>query len=502
MIGSIDRSLSRMILIVLTISVAAVMAAVILLTLSRITSEMIGEVSENSEETAAAISASLKFRMAIGDSKGVEQQLLDIREKLRNMEVFVCDPNRRITFSTDHASINGPLDERIPDAGALNAALVTRMDQGSVVLEHLSGKRYFVHVTSVPNQEECYSCHGSGRAILGAIVLKKDVDRNFAAITDLRNSNILISMGGIVAIVLLTHLIMRRLIIQPIEGLADDIRTLPVRISNGGYVAREEITRNDEIGTLQRSFQQMATELDDKAHALEQSNQDLAAANKELEAFAYSVSHDLRAPLRNIDGFSKILIDDFSGKLGEKGNHYLSRVRNGTARMSALIDDMLSFSRIGRTELQRRCVRCADIIKGILDGVTNEIRSRNVSIHIGELPEFYCDPAIIQSLFSNLISNALKFTRHVERPEIVIGYDGVKDAVFVKDNGVGFDVQYHDKIFQVFQRLHLPEEYEGTGIGLAIVKRIAERHSGRVWAEAEQGKGASFFVQLPRCEEA
>jgi light-regulated signal transduction histidine kinase (bacteriophytochrome) len=167
--------------------------------------------------------------------------------------------------------------------------------------------------------------------------------------------------------------------------------------------------------------------------------------------------------------------------------------------MSLLIDDMLTFSRIGRAELQCKRVNCAEIIKPILEYYAPEIEKRGVSLILQDLPEINCDTVLMQSLFTNLISNAFKYSRKAEQSEITIGYDSTRKVIFVKDNGIGFEMKYHDKVFQVFQRLHLPEEYEGTGIGLAIVKRIAERHHGRVWAEAEQGKGAIFFIELPIC---
>jgi two-component system sensor kinase len=223
----------------------------------------------------------------------------------------------------------------------------------------------------------------------------------------------------------------------------------------------------------------------------------LEQANKELEAFAYSVSHDLRAPLRGIAGFSKILLDEYSAQLDDRCAHYLKRITDSTNRMSTLIDDILALSRAGRIELQLRPIEFIDIINNIMKDFREEIESRGISLKIGAVPKIRCDSTLMQTVFSNLISNAIKFTQGKEKPEIEIGFDEKKDALFVRDNGIGFDMQYYDKIFQVFQRLHLPEEYEGTGIGLAIVKRIVDRHQGKVWAESEIGKGATFFVKLP-----
>ena len=267
-------------------------------------------------------------------------------------------------------------------------------------------------------------------------------------------------------------------IAQHINNMLDNLEKLYERISS---FSKE----------LELKVEERTAMLNEKTNLLEQ-------ANKELEAFAYSVSHDLRAPLRGIAGFSKILLDEYSAQLDDRCKHYLDRINNSTNRMSSLIDDILTLSRAGRTELQLKPVEFSDIINNAIKDFREEIESRGVYLRIGEVPAIRCDPTLMQAVFSNLISNAIKFTHEKERPEIEIGFDEKKDAIFVKDNGIGFDMQYRDKIFQVFQKLHLPDEYEGTGIGLAIVKRIIDRHHGKVWAESEPGKGTTFFVKLPK----
>jgi light-regulated signal transduction histidine kinase (bacteriophytochrome) len=241
----------------------------------------------------------------------------------------------------------------------------------------------------------------------------------------------------------------------------------------------------------------MGNALHEKNEEIRKANLNLAVANKELEAFAYSVSHDLRAPLRNIDGFSKIILEEYESRLDDSGRHYLARIRYGTHRMSVLIDDMLKFSRVSRTELDVRKVSCNELANDVLRDFVEEIKARNVSLSVRELPDVMCDYSMMRLVLSNLVANAIKYSRKTENPKIVIGYDEERGAVFVKDNGIGFDMRYHDKIFQVFQRLHLPEEYDGTGIGLAIAKKAVDRHHGSIWAEAAPGEGASFFVSLP-----
>ncbi len=490
--------MSGKILITLFVSVAIVMVAAIYLTVSHETREMLHEMNAGSEEMALAIYAGIKYPMSVGDNAAIERQLLDIREKLKNIEVFICDVKQKIIFSSNTERIRSEMGRYIYNED-VRQALTLALESGRYPVkafeDQVNGDRYLIHINTILNQKECFKCHESSEKVLGAIILRKSTDRNYLAIAGLRNTNIFISILGICAIIALSHRLMSRLVSIPIKNLVGDIRRLPEKISGGTSLTPIESKRRDEIGELQNSFNQMAMELDEKRRAIEKSTRKLAETNKELEAFAYSVSHDLRAPLRNIDGFSKILLDEFSENLDERAKHYLTRVRDGTTRMSLLIDDMLAFSRIGRTELQLRLTHCRDIINGIIEHHADEIKRRNISVIVGELPDMECDPILMNSLFSNLISNALKFTRTVERPEITIGYDKQKGSVFVRDNGIGFDMRYHDKIFQVFQRLHLPEEYEGTGIGLAIVKRVAERHKGKVWAESGLGKGSTFFIK-------
>ncbi len=227
----------------------------------------------------------------------------------------------------------------------------------------------------------------------------------------------------------------------------------------------------------------------------------LEAANKELEAFSYSVSHDLRAPLRGIDGFSKALLEDCGDKLDEVGKGYLERVRGSVARMGQLIDDLLKLSRISRAELSRRSVDLSAAAKELAAALQSlkEGADRAVTFIIQPGVVAQGDPRLVRVVLENLLNNAWKFTRKTSEARIEFGTlpgDG-ETAFFVRDNGAGFDMNYVGKLFGAFQRLHAPDEYEGTGIGLATVQRIVRRHGGRAWAEGQPGQGATFYFTLP-----
>jgi PAS domain S-box-containing protein len=235
-------------------------------------------------------------------------------------------------------------------------------------------------------------------------------------------------------------------------------------------------------------------------HALGQRSAELEASNKELEAFAYSISHDLRAPLRHMSGFTELLQKHASSVLDEKSQRYMVTIQDSTKRMGTLIDDLLSFSRIARGETRATTVSLEQLVKEVRDEMQPETSGRNIIWRIGALPDLYGDRSMLRLALVNLMSNAVKFTRKRPRAEIEIGSlekknDGV--TVFIKDNGVGFDMKYVNKLFGVFQRLHRAEAFEGTGIGLATVQRIIHRHGGRVWAEALVDEGATFFFSIP-----
>jgi signal transduction histidine kinase len=228
-----------------------------------------------------------------------------------------------------------------------------------------------------------------------------------------------------------------------------------------------------------------------------QLNGRLETSNQELEAFAFSVSHDLRAPLRHVDGFAELLRKNLEGKLPENASHYLDVIQGAAKRMGALIDDLLGYSRLGRAELHRQPVPLGPLVQQVRAELGSGCEGRAVDWEIGPLPTVSGDPILLREAIRNLLGNALKFTR--DRPEARIQVGSRPEAgitLFVQDNGVGFDMQYREKLFRVFSRLHGQDEFEGTGIGLANVARVAAKHGGRVWAVGEVDGGATFFMNL------
>lgn len=232
---------------------------------------------------------------------------------------------------------------------------------------------------------------------------------------------------------------------------------------------------------------------------LEQRATELEIANQELDSFSYSVSHDLRSPLATIAGFSRLLEEDYAAELPQDALGYLELIRQGTRQMEELIQSLLVLSRLSQHALEKQTVNMNMLVTQALEAVQQKDNRTNLDIQVQELPAGQADPVLLKQVWVNLISNAVKFTRKSGHPRIEIGYfarEGTEQVYYVRDNGVGFDMKQADKLFRVFQRLHGEEEFEGTGVGLAIVARIIRRHGGRVWAEGEVGKGATFYFTL------
>ncbi len=270
-------------------------------------------------------------------------------------------------------------------------------------------------------------------------------------------------------------------------ALRRDEQGRPVAILETSNDITERKRREEEIQSLNQELAKHSTEIE--------------AVNKELEAFAYSVSHDLRAPLRHMAGYTELLRNKASSGLDEKSNHYIAMILDSAKRMGNLIDDLLAFSRIGRAETQKTLVSLTQLVREALTEVRQDTEGRNIVWKIGALPEFYGDRSMLRLVLLNLIANAVKFTRPRPQAEIEIGCAaGNRDelVVFIKDNGVGFDMKYVGKLFGVFQRLHESDAFEGTGIGLATVQRIIHRHGGKVWAEGAVDGGATFYFSAPK----
>jgi light-regulated signal transduction histidine kinase (bacteriophytochrome) len=340
--------------------------------------------------------------------------------------------------------------------------------------------------------------------LLGTLYLQSDLGTMFER---LRLYAIITTIVIVISFVLayLLSRILQKSISEPILSLAS---TAKIISTQKDYSVRAIKAGNDESGILTEAFNQMLDQIEKQNHDLSEFNKnleekiknrtlELEAVNKELEAFSYSISHDLRAPLRGIIGFATLLSEKFGDNSDEEVKRLVSVITKNTLKMGNLIDDLLSFSRMSRQNISKSNFSTNNLVKEIIAELNNEDQS--ISLYIEILADSFGDINMMRQVWVNLISNAIKYSRNSPSPSIQIGSFNNKNEVvfFVKDNGVGFDPKYLNKLFKVFQRLHSSNEFEGTGVGLAIVEKIISKHGGKVWAEAEKGKGATFYFSLP-----
>jgi signal transduction histidine kinase len=304
---------------------------------------------------------------------------------------------------------------------------------------------------------------------------------------------------------------------EPFYSLSISTRDLPyflIFVAWAAIVASFSAVRRRIENSLRQTRDNLQVEVEQRRHRegeIRKLNQELGkraaeleASNRELESFAYSVSHDLRAPLRHMVGYSELLQRQASSLLDEKSQRFIRTILDSAKRMGNLIDDLLAFSRIGRAETRETEVDLEQLVKEVVAEIGQDMKSRDIAWKIGALPVCYGDRSMLKLVVVNLVSNAAKFTRMRRPAEIEIGCVGCNKEqveVFVRDNGAGFDMQYVNKLFGVFQRLHLPEQFEGTGIGLATVQRIIHRHGGKVRGEGAVDQGATFYFSLPKAQD-
>jgi signal transduction histidine kinase len=349
------------------------------------------------------------------------------------------------------------------------------------------------------------------REILGTVYLRADYDLypRFAAYLGIAA----VVMALAMAVALLLSRRLQEGVVRPLLALS----ALAGEVSERrNFALRAEVRSDDEIGQLAGSLNGMLADIERATRELETSSAEvrrlneelemrvkertrqLEYTNAELEAFCYSVSHDLRAPLRAIDGFSQALLEDFPHDVPEDAKGYLARIRSSTQRMGQLIEDLLNLSKVSRAELQRREVDLGQIAQEVLAELRQRDPGRAVEVLVWDNLKANADGRLMRAALENLIGNAWKFSSRTAAPRIEVGAmrDGAQATFFIRDNGAGFDMKYANKLFGAFQRLHGANEFQGTGIGLATVQRIVHRHGGRIWAEATPGKGAVFYFTL------
>ncbi|HEY4111102.1 sensor histidine kinase [Puia sp.] len=377
--------------------------------------------------------------------------------------------------------------------GSLWTDLLKRVDNHSPAAHDL---RKTVHYTSQNGKVIAYSMPIPGTRWVIMVELSEDLILEAA-------NRFLYWMIGIGVVLVITGSLVAWLISRNVTRRLDRLMRATTVIADGDYSSRVPVDRQDEIGKLAVSFNAMITQVrhtqEDLEEKVQRRTQELEAVNKELEAFSYSVSHDLRAPLRAVSGYTMMLKEDYEHSFDDEARRITGNILSNVKMMGRLIDDLIEFSRLGKRDVRKQVTDMKDLAEVCVAELAPAWPEGKFQIDIGTLPSCMGDGDLLKQVWLNLISNAMKYSSRQEEACIAIGAmeHAAGTAYFVRDNGAGFDMRYADKLFKVFQRLHSQEEFEGTGVGLALVKRIVDKHRGEIWSESSPGNGAVFYFRIP-----
>ncbi len=525
----IRKRLSRTILTVLAVSVALVSATVIYLLLSRGIKDRIEMMTLFSKELAASTYAGIKHPMSVGDSDAIERHLLDLREKMKDVTVLICDFKGEIIYATHKDKVKADVNTSLHNRAALltlQEILKRGVDPRRAFEEEEEGRKYLVTLHPILNQPECHHCHGSSRNVLGAMVIKMNADDTFRAIAASRNRSIVITALGIAAIIALTYVMLVKLVSRPIEVLADKAR----RFAEGDMSVYVDVKSEDEIGVLGKTFNYMVKRISsfskelevevarrtmmlrDKTLLLERANRELRELDRLKSAFLANMSHELRTPMNSIIGYTELLLDGIDGPINEEQAKSLRKVESNARHLLQLINDILDMSKIesGKIQLDIRELDLKKVVTSVTTALEPSITKKGLSITFDfdeDLPTVYADEDKVRQILINLISNAVKFTNE---GGITISLKpsqrGVKPGepplfveICVADTGIGIKKEDIDKLFDKFSQLDIStiRQYEGTGLGLSIARGLVVLHKGVIWATSEYGKGSTFCFTLP-----
>ncbi len=490
---------------------------------------------QGNKEVLDTIYAAMKHPLTVGDSDAIHRDLEEIGQKYENISVYLCDFNGIISFSTNKKTIHSNIENIIDEQkfkDTLKVNLTIGSEDSKSILAKLEGRRNLISILSIKNAPECYHCHGSSRKILGALIMKTDVEDVYKTVTAQRNRSLALTLFASILAIFITNLVVSRFIRKPLNSLVDATQ----RFAKGEMKVIEKYP-SDEIGKLIETFNYMVSEvakskmelekeLTRRAKLLEERDELVALlqrANKQLKeldtlksAFIANMSHELRTPMNAIIGYTDLLIDEVDGPLNEDQKTSLRKVAANARHLLQLINDVLDISKIesGKIELRPKEIDLRHLIEGIMATFEPLLTKKklNFQLNIEEGAEkLYADEDKTKQILINLISNAVKFTHEggitvsARVSERGLDKDGNPQfiEIAVKDTGIGIKEEDLNKIFDKFAQADVSttRQYEGTGLGLSIVRGLVALHKGMVWAESEVGKGSTFYVLLPSKKE-
>jgi signal transduction histidine kinase/CheY-like chemotaxis protein len=489
-----------------------------------------------SRELADSVYAGIKYPMGIGDSEAIKRELSDIRKKARDVEVFICDFDQEITYSTHEDKVKTRVADSIQNRAALQTLTETlktgvepQFDPRKPLEDKIAGRRYLIVIEPILNQKDCYHCHGPSRKVLGGLVTRYDAERTYAQVIAQRNRTLVIAISLLPIAVALIYLMVTRLVRHPVESLAEKAK----RFAEGDMSVSIDVKTEDEIGVLGNTFNYMVESVSSSSRRLEEEIERKTAllnertrllgllerANRELReldrlksTFLANMSHELRTPMNAIIGYTELLIDRVDGPVNEEQEKSLKRVATNARHLLQLINDVLDISKIeaGKVELEIKELDLKWLIDSVIPTFEPLIKRKGLTLTVNidaGLTFIYGDEERIKQILINLISNAIKFTHQggvnisakLSDRGITPGELPLFAEICVEDTGIGIKEEDLGKIFDKFVQVDLTtiREYEGTGLGLSITRGLVSLHKGMIWATSRYGEGSQFCFTLP-----
>lgn len=532
MIGFLRKRLANKILIAIVITVTLIMGTEIIVRIYFGKRDRIELMNMLAKELAASTYAGIKHPMAVGDAEAIRQQLREIREIAKDVEVYICDFENEIVYSTNEEIVEKKITDSIKNKEAirtLNSILETGIEPKEPFEDIFQGKKYLVSFYPILNQRECFHCHGSSRKVLGSMVVRLGTERVYATVAAQRNRTLLLTLFGLSFVLVMVYLIINRFIRYPVENLAEKAK----EFAEGDMTASVDVKTEDEIGVLGKTFNYMVESVSSTNKKLEEeikrktallnertrlltlletANRELRELDKLKSTFLANMSHELRTPMNSIIGYTDLLVDEVDGPINEEQEKSLKKIAVNARHLLQLINDVLDISKIesGKMKLSPKEIDVKWLIDTVLPTFEPLIKQKNLTLNINieeGLPLIYGDEDKIKQVLINLLSNALKFTH---KGSITIsartserGFRAGEEPIFaeicVEDTGIGIKEEDIGKIFDKFVQVDLTtvRQYEGTGLGLSIARGLVALHKGMIWVTSKPGEGSKFCFTIP-----
>ncbi len=532
MIGFLKKRLANKLLVAIVITIVLIMGTEIIVRIFFGTRDRIDLMNMLARDMASSTYAGIKHPMGVGDAEGIRRELLDIRETVKDIEVFICDFDQEIIYSTHKEKVKTKIADSIHNKAALetlNELLKTGIEPESAFEEDVSGERYLVSFYPILNQKGCHHCHGSSRKVIGSMAIRISAERVYATVAAQRNRTLILTFFGISLAITIIYLIVNKLIRRPVENLAEKAH----RFALGDMSVSIDIKREDEIGVLGETFNYMVGSvsssskkleeeikrktalLDERARLitlLERANRQLRELDQLKSSFLANMSHELRTPMNAIIGYTDLLVDGIDGPINEEQEKSLKKIAGNSRHLLQLINDVLDISKIesGKIKLETKEFDLKWLIESVIPTFEPLLKEKDLTVTDkidGALGLVYGDEDTIRQVLINVLSNAIKFTHQGEititaRPSergVEPGEPPIFAEVCVEDTGIGIKEEDLGTIFDKFVQVDLTtvRQYEGTGLGLSIARGLVALHKGMMWATSKYGEGSKFYFTIP-----